>query len=119
VESFGKWIKTRRVNKRLGLWRCAGYAGIGGEALRLIEAGKTNPAQCKTSTLYGLAVVLEIEPQEVIERAIHQDEELMRRLALGEKWKAEEREYSWECYERYKAKRDARGKSNSLIKPDF
>jgi hypothetical protein len=108
MDPFGRWIKERRISKRLGLWRCAGYSGIGGEALRLIETGRTNPANCKASTLYGLARILELDPMEVIERAIRQDEELMRRLSFGERWKTEEREDSRASYERYETKRNAR-----------
>ena len=77
---FGKWIKKRRRSLRLGLWNCACHAGIGGEALRLIETGKSNPAGCKTSTLYGLARVLKIEPAEIIERAMREDPKLMEWL---------------------------------------
>jgi hypothetical protein len=65
LEQFGAWIKKHRVNKKIGLWRCAGYANIGGEALRLIETGKTNPAHCKASTLYGLARILELDPADL------------------------------------------------------
>jgi hypothetical protein len=104
LEPFGAWIKGHRVKKKIGLWRCAGYASIGGEALRLIETGKTNPAHCKVSTLYGLARILELDPSEVIERAIYQDEELTRRLWRGQNWKAREREDAEACYMRHLAK---------------
>ena len=77
---FGKWIKNRRRALGLGLWRCAGYARIGGEALRLIETGKSNPAACKVSTLYALARVLELEPAKVIEKAVKEDRDLMEWL---------------------------------------
>jgi transcriptional regulator with XRE-family HTH domain len=104
METFGKWIKKLRQEKHIGLWRCAGYAGIGGEALRLIKTGKTNPANCKASTLYGLAGILEVDPAELIGRAVHQDEALVKLLRFGAKWREEEREYSEDCYLRYLAK---------------
>ena len=40
---FGRWIKARRRELGLGRYRCAGRASIGGEALRLIECGRTCP----------------------------------------------------------------------------
>jgi hypothetical protein len=104
LEAFGTWIKEHRVNKRIGLWRCAGYASIGGEALRLIETGKTNPAHCKASTLYGLARILELEPLEVFERAVQQDEVFMEVSRRGQIYKAREREEAEACYRRYLAK---------------
>jgi transcriptional regulator with XRE-family HTH domain len=113
VETFGKWIKRLRHEKHMGLWRCAGYAGIGGEALRLIETGKTNPAQCKVSTLYGLAEVLEIDPAALIDRAIHQDEELVKRLRYGMEWREREREDSEDCYLRHLAKSNRLRKDES------
>jgi hypothetical protein len=101
MQAFGEWIKSERVKKRIGLWRCAGYATIGGEALRLIETGKTNPADCKAATLYGLARTLELEPLEVFERAVQQDERFMKVLRRGQIYKASEREYAEECYRRH------------------
>jgi transcriptional regulator with XRE-family HTH domain len=104
METFGKWIKKLRQEKHIGLWRCACYAGIGGEALRLIETGKTNPANCKASTLYGLAKILEVDPAILIELAVHQDEALVKRLLSGREWREREREDSEDCYLRYLAK---------------
>jgi hypothetical protein len=104
MQSFGAWIKERRVKKMIGLWRCAGYAGIGGEALRLIETGKTNPAQCKASTLYGLARILELDTAEVLERAVRADEDFMTLIYRGQNWKAREREDAEACYRRHLAK---------------
>lgn len=75
--SFGKWIKARRRFLGLGLWPCALRSYIGGEALRLIETGKSHPAGCKVSTLYGLAKTLKLDPAEVLERAIAEDRELV------------------------------------------
>lgn len=83
-EPFGKWIKRNRRAKGLGLWRCAGKAHLGGEALRLIETGKSNPADCKVKTLYGLAVVLGLDLAEVIERAVGSDGEYMYWLAQAQ-----------------------------------
>jgi hypothetical protein len=104
LEPFGKWIKENRVKKRIGLWRCAGYASIGGEALRLIETGRTNPAHCKASTLYGLARILELDTAEVLERAVREDEGLMTLVHSGQNWRAREREHSEACYMRHLAK---------------
>jgi hypothetical protein len=50
------------------------------------------------STLYGLAEVLGIDPAMLIDLAVHQDAELVKRLNFGMKWKDEE--YDW-CYQRY------------------
>jgi transcriptional regulator with XRE-family HTH domain len=107
VKSFGKWIKKLRQEKHISLWRCAGYAGIGGEALRLIECGKTNPAHCKASTLYGLALILELDPLDVIRRAVHQDPELVERLRFGADWKDREREDCEASYLAYLARANA------------
>jgi hypothetical protein len=70
TETFGKWIKAKRHGKRRGLWRCACDAHVGGEVLRLIEAGRSNPAGCKVETLYGIAKALDLALLEVIERAM-------------------------------------------------
>jgi transcriptional regulator with XRE-family HTH domain len=104
MEPFGKWIKRLRQEKRIGLWRCAFYAGIGEEALRLLECGKTNPAHCKASTLYGLAEVLEVDPAVLIETAVHQDKELVERLRRGMERREKEREECEYCYLMYLAK---------------
>jgi hypothetical protein len=104
METFGQWIKRHRVQKMIGLWRCAGYARIGGEALRLIEAGKTNPAHCKVSTLYGLTRILELDTADVIERAVREDEGLVASIYRGQNRKAREREDAKACYMRYLAK---------------
>jgi DNA-binding Xre family transcriptional regulator len=104
MQPFGLWIKERRVKKMIGLWRCAGYAGIGGEALRLIETGKTNPAHCKASTLYGLARILELNTADVLERAVREDEEFMTSVHSGQDWKARESGDAKACYLRYLAK---------------
>ena len=101
MQNFGQWIKKRRHEKHIGLYRCAGYAGIGGEALRLIEAGKTNPANCKVSTLYALARVLELDLMTVIESAISQDNELTQLYQFCQKWQAKEREYYFQQYPKY------------------
>jgi hypothetical protein len=77
MEPFGKWIKRQRHMKRIGLWRCACNAHIGGEALRLIEAGKSNPAGCKVGTLYGIDRVLNLDMLEVIERAMSERPEVL------------------------------------------
>lgn len=78
--SFGKWIKARRLFLGLGLHRCACHAYIDGEALRLIETGRSKPSGCKVGTLYGLAKVLELDPLEVFERAAKEDTELQEWL---------------------------------------
>ncbi len=83
-QPFGKWIKARRRALGLGLWRCALHARIGGEALRLIETGKSNPAGCKLATLYGLAGALGLDVAEVVERAASEDPHLMD--WLQKKW---------------------------------
>ena len=101
MESFGKWIKNRRHEKHIGLYRCAGYTGIGGEGLRLIECGKTNPANCKAATLYALALILELDPLDVIRKAIHQDDELVRRLRRSMEWKNQEHEQYFRRYPKY------------------
>lgn len=80
MEPFGQWIKTRRRRMGLGLHRCAMYAYIGGEGLRLIETGKTDPSSCKAATLYGLARVLKLDVEEVIERAAQTNPKLMEWL---------------------------------------
>jgi hypothetical protein len=110
MQPFGEWIKSERVKKRIGLWRCAGYASIGGEALRLIETGKTNPADCKASTLYGLARTLELDLAEVIERAVRQDGESIKLLEFGQNWRAGEREDAETCYQQYLASQFAHEK---------
>lgn len=83
-QPFGKWIKARRRTPGLGLWRCALHARIGGEALRLIETGKSNPAGCKLSTLYGLAGTL---CREFLERSrwswLFLDEATQERIEAG------------------------------------
>lgn len=86
---FGKWLKQQRRSKRLGLWRCAGFAGIGGEALRLIEAGKTNPADCKVKTLFGLARVLDLDIGEIVSRAVSNDADFMEWSDTGMRFYAE------------------------------
>lgn len=78
---FGEWLKARRRSLGMGLSRCAGRAGIGSEGLRLIETGKSCPAGCKVSTLYGLACVLRLDVMEILERAIQEDAHLMAWLA--------------------------------------
>jgi hypothetical protein len=104
MQSFGEWIKENRVRSMIGLWRCAGYAGIGGEALRLIECGKTNPAHCKASTLYGLARILGLDTAEVLERAAKSDEDFMNLVYRGQNYRARDREDAEACYRRYLAK---------------
>jgi hypothetical protein len=80
MEPFGKWLKAQRHRKRIGLWKCACRAHIGGEALRLIETGKSNPAGCKVETLYGLSKVLGLDLGEVIERAMRERLEVLEYL---------------------------------------
>ena len=77
---FGRWVKARRRELGLGRYRCAGRAIIGGEALRLIECGRTCPSLCKVGTLYGLATVLELDIAEVMERAAQEDRGLIKAL---------------------------------------
>ena len=83
MEKFGKWIKQQRRTKGLGRYRCAGFAFVGGETLRLIENGNSNPADCKVKTLYGLAKVLNLDIAEVVERAVREDIEFMKWLDSG------------------------------------
>jgi hypothetical protein len=52
----------------------------------------------------GLAEILEIDPAALIELAVHQDEELVKRLRFGMDWREREREDSEDCYLRYLAK---------------
>ena len=80
---FGTWIKQHRRAKGIGRLRCAGYAAIGGEALRLIENGTTIPGKCKLTTIYGLAKILDLDLAEVVERAAQEDEEYMKWLGVG------------------------------------
>lgn len=80
MESFGKWIKDTRHRERIGLWPCAYSAHVGGEALRLIEAGKSNPAGCKVETLYGIARALGLDLIEVIERAMMEKPDILEHL---------------------------------------
>jgi len=81
---FGRWVKARRQELGLGRYRCAGRAIIGGEALRLIECGKTCPSLCKAGTLYGLAKVLKLDVAEVMERAAQEDRSLVEALEWAE-----------------------------------
>jgi hypothetical protein len=104
MQPFGEWIKENRARSMIGLCRCAGYAGIGGEALRLIETGKTNPAHCKASTLYGLARILGLDTAEVLERAARSDEDFMNLVYRGHNYRAREREDAEACYRRHLAK---------------
>ena len=77
---FGRWIKARRRELGLGRHRCAGRASIGGEALRLIECGRSCPSLCKAATLYSLAKVLKLDVAEVMERAAQEDRRLIETL---------------------------------------
>ena len=77
---FGRWIKARRRELGLVRYRCAGRAAIGGEALRLIECGRSRPSLCKAGTLYSLAYVLELDVAEVMERAAQEDRRLIETL---------------------------------------
>jgi hypothetical protein len=79
-ERFGKWLKKQRHGKKIGLWTCACNAHVGGEALRLIEAGKSNPAGCKVETLYGLSRVLKLDIADMIERAMRERPEVLAYL---------------------------------------
>lgn len=81
---FGQWLKARRRSAGLSLGRCALRAGIAAEALRLIEVGRSNPADCRAGTLYGLAKVLRIPPAEMLERATQEDIKL--RVWLLKRW---------------------------------
>ena len=81
---FGRWIKARRRELGLGRYRCAGRAIIGGEALRLIECGKTCPSLCKADTLYGLAKVLNLDVAEVMDRAAQENHSLVETLEWAE-----------------------------------
>jgi transcriptional regulator with XRE-family HTH domain len=90
MNGFGQWVKKRRRSMGIGRCRCAGYAGIDGETLRLIEAGRTNPADCKASTLYSLAHALGLEPAAFIERAVRDDGEFVRRFEFCRKWQRKE-----------------------------
>ena len=83
-KSFGKWLKSRRMIAGLSLGKCALRAGIGAEALRLIETGKSNPSDCRVGTLYGLAKVLRIPLTKMIERATQEDVKL--RAWLLKRW---------------------------------
>jgi ribosome-binding protein aMBF1 (putative translation factor) len=87
MESFGKWIKAERYKKGMGLWRLACSAHVGGEALRLIEVGKSNPAGCKVETLYGIAKVLGLDLVEVIERAMMERPDILEYLEKNDKCK--------------------------------
>ena len=81
---FGRWIKARRRELGLGRYRCAGRAIIGGEALRLIECGKTCPSLCKAGTLYGLAKVRNLDVAEVMDRAAQENHSLVETLEWAE-----------------------------------
>jgi len=83
-KSFGLWIKTRRRSLGLSLGKCALRAGVSAEALRLIEGGKTNPADCRVATLYGLAKILRFPIAEMIEMATSADVPL--RVWLLKRW---------------------------------
>lgn len=83
-KSFGVWIRGRRRSLGLSLGKCALRAGIGAEALRLIETGKSNPSDCRVGTLYGLAKVLRIPPAYMFERATQEDVKL--RAWLLKRW---------------------------------
>lgn len=83
---FGRWIKARRRELGLGRYRCAGRASIGGEALRLIECGRTCPSLCKVGTLYGLAKVLELDIVEVMERAAQENRRLIETLEWAKEY---------------------------------
>jgi len=81
---FGKWLKARRRSVGLSLGKCALRAGIGAEALRLIETGRSNPSDCRVGTLYGVSKVLNIPITEMIERATNADVPL--RVWLLKRW---------------------------------
>jgi len=83
-KSFGAWIKARRRVMGLSLGKCALRAGIGAEALRLIETGRSNPSDCRVGTLYGLAKVMRIPLTKMIERATQEDVKL--RAWLLKRW---------------------------------
>ena len=81
---FGRWVKARGQELGLGRYRCAGRAIIGGEALRLIECGRTCPSLCKAGTLYGLAKVLNLDVAEVMDRAAQENHSLVETLEWAE-----------------------------------
>jgi len=86
-KTFGAWIKRRRKIMGLSLGKCALRAGIGAEALRLIETGRSNPSDCRVGTLYGVSKVLNIPTTEMIERATNADVPL--RVWLLKRWPGE------------------------------